>query len=440
MAFELFIPRKIGSLGKVVTGKTPATTVSENFDGPYPFITIPDLGGQQRIRKSARTLSEVGAKSQKTLLLPAGAVLMSCIATVGKTGITTVPSFTNQQINAVICDETQVAPAYLYYAFSALRPQLEDAGGGGSIYTNVSKSRFSDLTVYLPPTLAEQNAIASVLGALDDRIENLRATNETLEAIVQTLFKSWFVDFDPVKAKAAGKAPVGMDAETAALFPSEFEESELGLIPKGWAVCRVDQVAAMVKGKSYTSAELVDTNGTALVTLKSFKRGGGFRLDGFKPYAGKYKEEQVVIPGDLIVAYTDVTQAAELIGRPAIVVGVDAYRTLVASLDVGIVRPKFETMSRQFLKGLFSTPAFEYHTKARASGTTVLHLAKNAVEEFRFACPIDALSQKFAEIADPLSATVQRNIDEAYSFESLRDSLLPKLISGELRLSEFGDD
>src|SRR5690606_18802436 len=140
-----------------------------------------------------------------------------------------------------------------------------------------------------PPQVLRRSG-ATVLATLDDRIDNLRQTNATLEAIAQALFKSWFVDFDPVRAKAEGREPVGMDAATAALFPSEFEDSELGIIPKGWAINSVSDVATIVRGRSYKSSELSDSN-TALVTLKSFNRGGGFRRDGFKPYTGLFKPE-----------------------------------------------------------------------------------------------------------------------------------------------------
>ncbi|HEH8639352.1 TPA: restriction endonuclease subunit S, partial [Pseudomonas aeruginosa] len=256
----------------------------------------------------------------------------------------------------------------------------------GSAIPSTSRDEFYKLPVKVP-ALAEQHRLVEVLSLLDDRITLLRETNATLEAIAQALFKSWFVDFDPVRAKAEGRQPEGMDAATAALFPDSFEESELGLVPKGWRTTGVAQVAEVVKGKSYSSKELAEANDTALVTLKSFSRGGGFRLDGFKPYTGSYKPAQVVVPGDLIIAYTDVTQAAELIGKPAIVVGLECYKTLVASLDVGVVRPDINKVSRQYLYGLFRTESFQSHTFAHTSGTTVLHLAKDGVGSYQFPCP-----------------------------------------------------
>jgi type I restriction enzyme S subunit len=189
--------RRIGDLGKVVTGKTPSTSIAENFGGNYPFITIPDLDGRREISTSVRTLSEHGAQSLKTCCLPPGAVMMSCIATIGKCGITTRPSFTNQQINSLICG-ADVDSKFVYYCFTQLGHALEAAGGGGSVYTNVSKSRFEEIEITVPP-LAEQKAIAGVLGALDDKIELNRRMNATLEAMARALFQSWFIDFDPVR-------------------------------------------------------------------------------------------------------------------------------------------------------------------------------------------------------------------------------------------------
>jgi len=227
-----------------------------------------------------------------------------------------------------------------------------------------------------------------------------------------------------------------MDAATAALFPDSFEESELGLVPSGWKASRIADVAEIVKGKSYSSKDLADLHHTALVTLKSFERGGGFRLDGFKPYTGNYKPSQIVSSGDLIVAYTDVTQAAELIGKPAIVVRVEEYQTLVASLDVGIIRPDITKVSRQYLYGLFRTESFQSHTFAHTSGTTVLHLAKDGVGTYQFVCPPSEVMESFSSIAEILSERRQNNIDQMRTLTQLRDTLLPRLISGQLRLPE----
>lgn len=303
----------------------------------------------------------------------------------------------------------------------------------GAVMPKLTQGNMNKILLACPP-LEIQRSIVSVLGTLDDRIALLRATNATLEVIAQTLFKSWFVDFDPIHAKQAGGAPEGMADATATMFPDGFDESELGPVPNGWQVTSVGDVAEVVKGKSYSSKDLVESHDTALVTLKSFARGGGFRLDGFKPYSGVYKPNQVVRSGDLIVAYTDVTQAAELIGKPAIVIGVEAHKTLVASLDVGIVRPDETRVSRQYLYGMFRTDAFQQHTFSHTSGTTVLHLAKEGVGSFRFACPPMCVINEFSNVADSIATRIQTNIDQMRILAIMRDTLLPRLICGQLRL------
>ena len=349
------------------------------------------------------------------------------------------PALINQRIGRLVLkDKNKIDPDFLFYLLSSKSCQdyLVSNSTGSANQVNISSKTIE--SVKCPHVnFATSKSIAAILRTLDERIRVLKSTNVDLEAIAQTLFKSWFIDFDPVRAKAEGRVPEGIDAETAALFPDSFAESELGLAPKGWIVTKVDDIAVIVKGKSYSSNDLTEKHSTALVTLKSFKRGGGFRLDGFKPYCGNYKPSQIIKPGDLIIAYTDVTQAAELIGKPAIVTGIEEYDVLVASLDVGIVRQKNESISLQFLYGLFKTDAFQAHSYAHTSGTTVLHLAKNATENFNFICPPQPILEKFTTIAEAISAHNQVNIDQIRALTEIRDILLPRLISGQLRLGEF---
>lgn len=366
-------------------------------------------------------------------------LIFTAAGTIGQVGLIPLKPrhskyiISNKQIRVRV-DLTQLLPLFAYYWFaSPAMVKYIQARNTGSTIPLINLSVVRSLPIPVPP-LSVQQEIIEVLGALDDRIALLRETNATLEAIAQALFKSWFVDFDPVRAKSQGLAPAGMDDATAALFPDGFEESAQGPRPKGWASTTVAEVADITKGKSYSSKDLAATHQTALVTLKSFERGGGFRLDGFKPYSGTYKPAQVIRAGDLIVAYTDVTQAAELIGKPAVVVEVDEYSTLVASLDVGIVRPIEQRMTKQFLYGLFKTPEFQAHTLAHTSGTTVLHLSKDAVGSFAFSCPTLGPVVAFSEVADAIAERRQLNIDQMRNLVTLRDILLPRLMSGQLRM------
>ena len=182
-----------------------------------------------------------------------------------------------------------------------------------------------------------------------------------------------------------------------------------------------------VRGRSYKSVELAGSD-VALVTLKSFARGG-YREDGLKPYTGPYKPHQVVEPGEIVLACADVTQAAEVIGRPAIVPSAPEYRRLVASLDTLIVRPRQEAgMSRAFLYFLLGTPAFTAHALAHSTGTTVLHLAKDAVPNFRFAQPPAELIHAFEAAAGPALSRSQSVRTEAQTLAAQRDTLVTELL------------
>jgi len=303
----------------------------------------------------------------------------------------------------------------------------------GATMPNLNTSILSACPFVVPPP-AEQRAIAHILGTLDDKIELNRRMSETLEALARALFKSWFVDFDPVRAKAEGRDP-GLPKPLADLFPARLVDSEIGEIPEGWEVGLLGELIEMVKGRSYKSEELIESD-TALVTLKSFARGGGYRPDGLKSFAGTYKADQVVKPGELVIACTDVTQAAEVIGRPAIVRGTSGYRTLVASLDTLIVRPRHSSMTRAFLYFLGRTEAFVAHTYAHTTGTTVLHLAREAVPSFTFARPSTQLVVQFDTLAGSVLDRIQALEEESGTLDALRDTLQPKLISGELRVKD----
>ena len=283
------------------------------------------------------------------------------------------------------------------------------------------------------PSLKEQRAIARVLGALDDRIELNRRMSETLEEMARALFRSWFVDFDPVRAKAEGR-PSGLPPDVDELFPVSFQASELGAIPAGWEVKTLGDVAQTIRGRSYRSVELAESD-TALVTLKSFSRGGGYRPDGLKAYTGRYRPEQVVRPGELVIACTDVTQAAEVVGRPAIVQPNAQFETLVASLDTLIVRPYNSSVEMvPFLYCLGRTPSFTHHTYSHVSGTTVLHLAKDAVASYQFPTAPRGVLSAFNSLVEPVFSRLTDSWPTADVIRNLRDSLLPRLVSGELRV------
>ena len=331
-----------------------------------------------------------------------------------------------------------VDQGFLYYCMAS--QSFVDFADSGSEGTRMPRTQWEWVSRYkipLPP-LSEQRRIAHILGTLDDKIELNRQINETLETTARAIFKSWFVDFDPVHAKMVGQKPVGMDTETANLFPSAFQDSTLGKIPHGWTVEKIGNLVEIVKGRSYRSSELTESD-VALVSIKSIMRGGGYRPDNLRPYTGKYNPEQIITPGELVIAYTDLTQEAEILGKPAIVRGDEKYQMLVPSLHLRIIRPLESTVSVRFLYCLFRERHFQSHIYGYATGTTVLGLSKDGVPSYQFALPSEKIRYLFDSIAKPLFAKIESNENESRTLTKTRDTLLPKLLSGEIRVDDAAE-
>ena len=283
--------------------------------------------------------------------------------------------------------------------------------------TTVSGIKQKELRkIKLPvPNLQTQIKIAEILSSLDEKIELNRQTNIILDAIAQAIFKEWFVDFN---------------------FPGatgEMVECELGLIPKGWKVGRLGEVCKLFKGVSYKSSELQPSN-TALVTLKSINRGGGFNSKGFKEYIGDYKRSQSLKEGDLIFAQTDITQNADVIGSPALVENPYGYKKLIASLDIVKCEPVNEMPSSSTLFYFLQHQEFKDYCLSHTNGSTVLHLRSSEVPNYQLVIPDVNILKHFNSIITQTRELLMNNNKQAYVLELIREILLPKFMSGEIDL------
>ncbi len=188
-------------LGRIVTGKTPLSGQPEYFRGDIPFVTPTDFDGRRTIDSTERYLTERGADSVAGSRIPARAVMVSCIGSdMGKAAIAGQDCVTNQQINSIIV-AAEHDLLFVYYNLTTRKAEIRTAAGG-SAQPILNKTAFGKLDILLPPP-DEQRAIAHILGTLDDKVELNRRMNETLEAMARALFKSWFIDFDPVRRNAA---------------------------------------------------------------------------------------------------------------------------------------------------------------------------------------------------------------------------------------------
>jgi type I restriction enzyme S subunit len=267
------------------------------------------------------------------------------------------------------------------------------------------------------PPLAEQKAIAAVLGALDEKIELNRQMNATLEAMARALFQSWFVDFDPVRAKLDGRQPVGIDKATADLFPNSFEDSELGHMPKGWRVGSIYEIADVIYGAPFSSKQFnANHDGKPLIRIRDLAdETPGVWTPEVHP------KGYTVQPGDIVVGMDGEFRAYLWGGNPAWL----NQRVCVFAPRVGF--------SAAFVRNSIIDPLAM--VEATETATTVIHLGKNDIDRFKVIIPPQAIHAAFAKLCQPWYDRIVANKQQSRTLATLRDTLLPKLLSGELRVA-----
>ncbi len=292
----------------------------------------------------------------------------------------------------------------------------------GTTVVGIKQSELRKVRVSLPP-VDQQKAGARILKTLDDRITLLRETNATLEAIAQALFKSWFVDFDPVRAKAQGRQPEGMDATTAALFPDSFEESGLGLVPKGWSfhtladAYEINPVRKLRKGERapYVDMASVGTQGHTVHGSTDREMGSGSKF----------------VNGDTLLAR--ITPCLEN-GKTAFVDFLRAGQVGWGSTEFVVLRPK-EPLPAYHGYLLSRHPAFRDHAIQSMSGTSGRQRIQNDVlGRYLVVVPTAEVANVFAELVDVVQQKIAANHAQAQALTQLRDTLLPRLISGRIGL------
>lgn len=376
------------------------------------------------------TLSRVGVKISEP-----GDVVFTSKGTVGRFAFVRndTPRFvySPQLCFWRVLDSNRIFPRWLYYWMNSREFFLQFKGVAGQTdmaeYVSLRDQRTMRLT--LPP-LPEQKRIAHVLGTLDDKIELNRRMNATLEAMSRAIFKSWFVDFDPVRQKAAGKQPVGMNAETAALFPDSFEDSELGEVPTGWEVRSFSELcSAIYSGGTPSTKEPAYWNGS------------------FGWLSSGETREPFIIETDKTITQEGIDNSSTRFAK--------ANSTVIASAGQGHTRGqasmlKLDTFINQSVvcmkanEEIISDVYLFFDTKrrygqfrqisdshsSRGSLTTKLLASVKAVK------PPSPLVDSFTKTTDSAVAIIDNNLRESRTLAALRDTLLPKLLSGEIRVPE----
>ncbi|GGO85356.1 restriction endonuclease subunit S [Wenjunlia tyrosinilytica] len=289
----------------------------------------------------------------------------------------------------VISNEVDLKFAYYLIKYVGLN-HLKD----GTSNPSLSRETFA-AQLFPKPPLDEQRGIAATLSALDEKIESATRARDLIEDLISASFE------DLIASSPVTRVPL-------------------------------EDLVSTTKGVSYKSVDLQESH-TSLVTLKSFHRNGGYKANGLKPYVGPYKPQQVIAPGEIVVAQTDLTQGAEVVGRAVRVPADASAEVLVASLDLVIVRPK-PTISREYLLGILSDESFRQHCRSRTSGTTVLHLSSDAIPAYSAPLVPDGARDEFSAFAQPLLARADTLVAEIEKLKALRDGLLPDILAGRVRV------
>lgn len=416
---------QLGDLVEIFDG--PHATPKKTNAGPT-FLGISNLvGGRLDLSETEHLSEESFAQWTRRVTPAAGDVVFSYETRLGEAALIPVGlrCCLGRRMGLLRPKSGKVDSHFLLYAY--LGPEFQETIRQrtihGSTVDRIPLIEMPRFPIRVPP-LPEQRAIAHVLGALDDKIELNRKMSETLEELTRTLFKSWFVDFDPVHAKAAGKKPFGMDDATAALFPDSFEDSELGPIPRGWRVGTLGELTSMLtrgRAPKYSDEGLLILNQKCIRSGRvSFEKARRTEAD-----SGRWGDRALAV-GDVLVNSTGVGT----LGRVAQVTWLpepasfDTHVTALRAADN--VDPTFFGVGQLMKERVY---------EALGEGSTgQTELSRGRIAAELVVLPPEIVQRRFGEIMGPFRERSAQTERESLTLAELRDTLLPKLLSGELRV------
>ena len=408
---------KLEDIANVTAGTSPKGELINSDGIGLPFFQGSKEFGELVPRPERYTEHPVRTASE-------GDVLVGVRAPVGKVNLSPFDCAIGRGVMAVT-PKNQSDGKFLFYFLRYLEGKWDSLGSTGSIFENLSASVLRSVEI---PENLNRAKIGEVLYDLDLKIENNKLLAQNLESTAQRIFRSWFIDFDPVKAKIAGDAPVGMDAETAALFPDSMEESELGEIPKGWSSVSVKDLCSQLSNGStpkrsneaYWSEPIIDWYKT------------GELRDNFLLHASEGISQQgidgssvrVLPAGSVLMAI----YAAPTVGRLGILTEESVFNQactgLVPKPEVGT---PFLYLTLKNLRGFFIN---------RSNGAAQQNISKQIVEAAPCVSPPLEILKGFNEICGPIFELWESLTKENAILAQTRDSLLPRLISGELKIPD----
>lgn len=429
-----WVLQRLSTLGTFERGKSKhrPRDAEHLYGGPYPFIQTGDVtasGG--RITSYRQTYSEAGLAQSK--LWPVNTLCITIAANIAETGLLTFPACFPDSVVGFTADPKKADIRFIEYIFQAFRASVKSKAYG-SVQENINLEVLRNLEFPIP-SLNNQKKIADFFTLIDDRIALLRETNATLEAIAQALFKSWFVDFDPVHANAVflenGQAP-SLPAEIQALFPSRLVESPQGLIPEGWELKTIDDISEILNGFAFKSGDYVQSgDGVFVLRTKNFDDSG---------YAVKL-EKDVYLPESFMQSH------AKYLCQPydfhLVMVGASVGHT---SLLLPSLLPALRNQNMWCFRERHGFPSkFFVHEVVKMNVADALRTTSGSAREFfrkgdfglrKVLVPDNTILEKFEDNISCFKESVSSNTIKIETLTELRDTLLPRLISGQLRLPD----
>jgi type I restriction enzyme S subunit len=397
-----------------------------NSNDDYIIVNGPDIKEGKVNWENCMKIPTSRYNESPEIMLKVNDILMTKDGTIGKLAFIDrlpAPATVASGIFVIRSKSKDLNIKYLYYVFkSPYFKNLIISRTEGSVIPHLYQRDIEQLLISKPP-LKEQDIITKILYGLDSKIELNNRMNETLDVIVQRIFKEWFLNFEfPNEKGRPYKSSNG-----------KLIESELGKIPKGWEVRRLGDFIKVERGLSYKGSGLSNV-GLPLINLGTMAPNGGFTYRGLKFYSGEFKERNLVKAGDIVIANTDITQNREVLGSPAIVpfdLGTDKilFTHHIYALRNSSVLPNL------FIYYLLQSKKYKDRTRGFATGTTVLSLPEDAILNLSFILPEKNVIKKFEKLSNEIRSKITNNINESRDLTNIIGLLLPKLISGKIRVT-----
>lgn len=407
----------ISEAAEVVGGGTPSTREEANFNGDIPWITPRDLSGYpfRYISHGERDISTQGLQNSSARLLPKGCILLTTRAPVGYVAIACASVTTNQGFRSLVPRDGFLSE-FIYYLLKSKTEYLKNHASG-TTFGELSGTTLKSLRFLFPP-LPEQRAVAHILGTMDDKIELNRRMNQTLEAMAQALFKSWFVDFEPFRDQG-------------------MQDSTLGPIPRAWHIATVGEVAAKDKhsivdgpfGTQMKVKEYVEA-GVPVIEMEFLEDVPFYREFNSFITEGKYEtvKRSTVREGDIVISKTG---TLGLLG-----IMTDYWKKAILVSRLAKITPDTGKVNRYYLFQVLKQLRNEDYWNRISSGSTMPLINLGHIKSTPILLPPLDVQNKYGQIVSKFYNFILKNLRQNQTIAIIRDSLLPKLLSGQIRVKD----